>query len=78
MAAIYWPDFPTFPASLPFEALNEGDPPSYRVHIWYGKTKMVGLQSGKGRIMTDSFVLAQYINVTDTQTAMSPLQMSRQ
>jgi len=48
------------------------------VDIWYGKTRMAGLQSGEGRMMIDSVVWAQYINVTDTQTATSPQQMSRQ
>jgi len=48
-----------------------GIPSSYRVHIWYEKTRMAGLQSGEGRIMIDSVVWAQYINVTDTQTATS-------
>jgi len=28
---------------------------------------MAGLQSGEGRIIIDSVVRAQYINVTDTQ-----------
>jgi len=44
----------------------------YRVHIWYGETRMAGLQSGEGRMMIDSVVWAQDINVTDTQTATSP------
>jgi len=30
---------------------------------------MAGLQSGEGHTMIDSVVLAQYINVTDTQVA---------
>jgi len=47
---------------------------SYRVHIWYVKTRMAGLQSREGRTMIDSVVWAQYINVTDTQTATSPQQ----
>jgi len=62
-----------FPAlrvyQIPFDALSEGLPSSYRVHIWYGKTRMAGLQSRKGRMMIDSVVSAQHINVTDTQTA---------
>jgi len=41
---------------------------SYRVHIGYGKTRMAGLQSDEGRMMIDSVVWAQHINVTDTQT----------
>jgi len=40
----------------------------YQVHIWCGKTRMAGLQSGEGRMMIDSVVWAQYINVTDTLT----------
>jgi len=49
-------------------------PLSYRVHIefGYGKTRMAGLQPGEGRVMIDSVIWAQYINVTDTQTATSP------
>jgi len=39
----------------------------YQVHIWYGKTRMAGLQSGEGRVMINSVVWAQHINVTDTQ-----------
>jgi len=82
MTAIYWPDFATrnhlpegsswqhiglifrlLPTPFPSDALNEG------------KTRMAGLQSGEGRMMIDSVVWAQYINVTNTQTATSPLQM---
>jgi len=72
MTAIYWPDFPTFTHPLLSYDLSEGIPSSYRVNIWRGKTRMVGLQSGEGRTMIDSVVWAQYINVTDTQTATSP------
>jgi len=32
------------------------------------RTRMAGLQSGKGRTMIDSVVWAQYINVTDKHT----------
>jgi len=39
---------------------------SYRVHTWQGKTRTAWLQSGEGRMMIDSVVWAQYINVTDT------------
>jgi len=53
---------------LPFDASVTGIPSSCWVHIWYGKTRMPGLQSGKGRMMIDSVVWAQYINVTDTET----------
>jgi len=34
---------------------------------------MAGLQTSEGCMMIDSVVWAQYINVTDTQTATSPL-----
>jgi len=34
----------------------------------FGVAKLEWLQSGKGRIMIDSVVWAQYMNVTDTQT----------
>jgi len=33
---------------------------------------MAELQSGEGRMMIDSDLWAQYINVTDTQTATQP------
>jgi len=36
---------------------------------------MAGLQSGEGRMMIEPVVWAQYINVTDTQTATSSQQM---
>jgi len=39
---------------------------------------MAGLQFGEGRMVIDSVVLAQYINMTDTQTSTSTLQMSPQ
>jgi len=62
-----------FPAlrtnAIPFDAPSEGILSSYRDHIWCGKTRMAGLQSVESRMMIDSVVLAQYINVTDTQTA---------
>jgi len=45
---------------------------SYRIHIWCEKTRMAGLQSREGRITIDSVVWAQYIIVTNTQTATSP------
>jgi len=32
---------------------------------------MAGLQSGEGRIMIDSVVWAQYINVTDSHVALT-------
>jgi len=59
---------------IPFDAFSEVDflelSGSYLVA--YKKTRMAGLQSGEGRMMIDSVVWAQYINVTDTQTATSP------
>jgi len=39
---------------------------------------MAGLQSGEGHMMIYSVLRAQYINVTDTQTATLPKQMWRQ
>jgi len=50
---------------------------SYRVHIWYGKTRLAGLQYDEGRMMIDSVVWAQYINVTDTQTDTQPRRHSK-
>jgi len=47
---------------------TRGVPSCYRVHIWYEETRMAGLQSGEGRMMIDSVVLTQYINVTDKHT----------
>jgi len=44
----------------------------YRVHIWYGKTRMAGLQSGEGRMMIDSVVMGtthQRDTHTDSHTA---------
>jgi len=38
---------------------------------------MAGLQSGEGRMMIDSVVWAQHVNMTDTQTATSPYKMPR-
>jgi len=35
---------------------------------WYGKTETAGLQSGECRMMIESVVLAQYINVTNRHT----------
>jgi len=64
--------FRLLPIIFPFVALSEGIPSSYRVYIWYGKTRMAALQSGEDHTMIDSVVWAQYINVTYTQTATSP------
>jgi len=51
--------FPNFYLSLSHltPSMN-GIPSSYRVHIWYGKTRMAGLESADE---------AQYIDVTDRQ-----------
>jgi len=62
------------PTPPPFESLNERNPLELSGSHWYERTRMAGLQSGKG-CMTDSVVWAQYINVTDTQTATSPEQI---
>jgi len=75
MTAFYWPDFPTFTYPSPVWLSMIGFPSSYRVHIWYGKTRMAGLQSGEGCKMIDSVIWAKYINMTDTRTATSPQQM---
>jgi len=45
-----------------------GFPSSWRVHIYYGETRMAGLQSGEGRLVIDSVVWAQYSNLTDRHT----------
>jgi len=59
--------------TIAFDTLSEGDPVellgSYLVWEDY---RMAGLQSGEGRMMIYSVVWAQYINVTDSQTATSP------
>jgi len=60
--------FPVFHSTPPIKEI----PSSYRIHIWYKKTRMAGLQSGEGRMMIDSIVLAQYVNVTDTQPHRRP------
>jgi len=65
-----------FPAlrtyAVPFDACTKCDPQELSGSFCYEKTRMAGLQSGEGRMMIDSVVWAQYINVTDTQTATSP------
>jgi len=53
VTAIYWPDFPTFTYYILFAALSEGDPVELSISIWYGKTRMAGLQAGEGRMMID-------------------------
>jgi len=57
--------------TFPFDTVSEEIPSSYRVHIWYGETRMAGLQSGEGLMMIDSVVWAQYINVTDSHAAIA-------
>jgi len=53
-----------FPAlrtyAIPFDAHDEEMPSSYRVYIWYGNTRMAGLQSGEGRVMIDAVFWTQY------------------
>jgi len=56
---------------LPLSHLMPSIFSSYRVHIWHGKTRMAGLQSGIGRMMINSVVWVEYIDVTDTQMASS-------
>jgi len=66
MVAIYWPDFCDF--YLPLSHLTpsmRGMPSSY---IWCGKTRTAELQYGEGRMMIDSVVRAQYIDVPDSWT----------
>jgi len=44
---------------LPFSHLTPSTkaiPASYRVRIWYGNTRMAGLQSGEGRMVINSVV----------------------
>jgi len=43
-------------------------PSSCWFHVWYWEIRTTGLQSSEGRMMIDSVVWAQYINVTDRQT----------
>jgi len=44
------------PATACFLPLPSPLPSSYRVHIWYGQTRMTGLQSREGRMMIGSVV----------------------
>jgi len=47
------------PTLLTFDIRSEGIPSSYyRVHAWYEKSRMAGLQSGEGGMMIDSVVWA--------------------
>jgi len=58
--ANYWLDC----TYIQFSHLTSSIPSSYRVHMWYRKTRTARLQSGEGRMMIDSVVWAQYITVT--------------
>jgi len=60
MTAIYWPNSPTFNYPSPIGRIELSG--SYLV---WKKTRMAGLQSREGRMMIDSVVWAQHINVTD-------------
>jgi len=61
--------FPTLRTyAIPFVALNEVDPLELLDSYLGRKTKMAELQSGEGRMMIDSVVSVQHINVTDRQT----------
>jgi len=53
-------------ASLAYDTPIEGIP-SGSYLVW--KTRIVGIQSPKGRMMIDSIVWAQHISVAETQTA---------
>jgi len=57
--------------------LMRGIPSSYRVHIWCRKIRMAGLQSGESRMMIDSVVWAQNVNVTHTHTHRQPRRHSK-
>jgi len=57
-----------------FDSLNEEDFELSGLYLVGGNYRMAGLQSSEGRMMIDSVIWAQYINVSDTQTATSPLQ----
>jgi len=73
MTAIYLPDFRLYLPLYHSTLSMRGIPSSYRVHIGYEKTKMAGLQFGEGRMMIDSVVWTQYINVqTHRQTDRQP------
>jgi len=62
-------DFYLYPFLLDAFALELSG--SY-LDIWCGQTRMAKLQSGEGRMMIDSVVWTQYINVTDTLTYRQP------
>jgi len=66
VTATYFPDF-CLPVLHLMPSMRE-IPSSCRVHIWYGKIRMAGLQSVEGRMMINSVVWAQYINVTDAHS----------
>jgi len=54
-------------------------PSSFRVHIWYGKTRMAGLQiqSGNGRSMISSVVCSGTIRQRDRHTDSRPNALCR-
>jgi len=55
-----------------FDALNEGHLLELSGSYLVWETRMAGLQSGEGRMMIDSVVWTQHINMTDTQRATHP------
>jgi len=63
-----WPHFSILNTFSIWRLQWGGKPTSYRVRIWYGKTRMARLQSDEGCMMIDLVDWAQYINVTDTPT----------
>jgi len=65
MTAIYWPNFPTFTYPSPiWRPQWKGCPRAIGFIFGTTKTRMAGLQSGEARMMIESVVWAQYINVT--------------
>jgi len=64
MTAIYWPDFPSF--IYPSLIWRRQSPRAIGFIFCYWKTRTAGLQSSEGRMMIDSVVWAQHINVTDS------------
>jgi len=60
--------FSTSTDPFPIWCPQWGDPFELSGSCRCGKTRMTGLQSGEGRMMIDSVVWAQYINMTVTQT----------
>jgi len=71
---IYWSEFPTFTHPFAIWRPRWGNPLELSGHIWYGKTRTAGLQSGKGRMMIDSSCLGaihQRDRHTDRHVAIS-------